>query len=298
MFNENNYSNASKRKNEQVVQLNGRKRQTLIAVKEAQQYENRVYDNEEEPFEIQRILQRCAVMSPSYNLRMAPDINELGVSKSAINKNIIKMGKQYVEGILDSNSGTWVLITQLEMYFKDKNFDDCSDNSEPFKDESESGHHKIIVEQKGDKKKYVEMKILYDKFEVLITGGIYCVDGHILSFLGSSAPKALYNEKYCISYLATSPANSIPCIRLLRDFRKEDSLNKWAFKSKLYVNKGLETYAVLRYKDDQPSFHTIVSFILYIGSKNQIVPVNIERCKTMLMEVEFWKELGIIRNFR
>ncbi|KAL0139722.1 hypothetical protein V8B55DRAFT_1563211 [Mucor lusitanicus] len=176
-------------------------------------------------------------------------------TKETLEENVRSLGSAFVESILVSNEGEYVLVTQLEVYYKDRELDDTSINNVQV---SNNEHYKrpvVVVERKtAQKSAWYELKIYIANFELLVTGAVYgrSQDNLLQCFLESSkAPTALMQQSNWIVIAPETPVRCQKDFRLLQSFRNNASTFEWAFKSQKFVDKGSDEDIVEAIRKDR-----------------------------------------------
>ncbi|KAL9536802.1 hypothetical protein MBANPS3_012355 [Mucor bainieri] len=208
------------------------------------------------------------------------------------------IGQQFVESILLSNEGYNVLITQIEVYYKDRSVDDTSINNVQLPNQDHEKRPVVIVERKtAQKSVWYELKLFYKKYELFVTGGVHghADEDEFSCFLGSSkAPHHLMQQTH---WIVIAPKSVVPFendTRLLQSFRNRASRFRWAFKSKNFMAKGFHTASpLLSHQDRDTDYFALASYILECGSKGSITRSHLKQCRAMLYQMKFWTELGL-----
>lgn len=226
-------------------------------------------------------------------------------TKETLEENVRSLGSAFVESILVSNEGEYVLVTQLEVYYKDRELDDTSINNVQV---SNNEHYKrpvVVVERKtAQKSAWYELKIYIANFELLVTGAVYgrSQDNLLQCFLESSkAPTALMQQSNWIVIAPETPVRCQRDFRLLQSFRNNASTFEWAFKSQKFVDKGFHTeHPLTLYKDQNRDidYYSLASFLLHCGSQGTIKDSQMKHCREIAQKIEFRKDLGLSKKPR
>ncbi|KAL9536667.1 hypothetical protein MBANPS3_012467 [Mucor bainieri] len=218
----------------------------------------------------------------------------------ALNEEVARFGKQFIESLLISQQGNWVLVTQVEVYCKKTKLDDCSNNMII----STSLLHNVApvvevnIKNEGNGG-WLEMRIFYQDFEVLVTGGLYGKSsdssGHD-AFLGSSkVPFELMGNTRWIAHVPTEEAATVDEIRVLRNYMKQGSHHKWCFKSAHFANKNFETCRPLdlHLMPDLDNYYKLASFLISCAHNDSLTaPKNKDRMRQILNDARFWEDLA------
>lgn len=155
-----------------------------------------------------------------------------------INDDIHELANSLIYGIITTAEGNWLLITQVEVYIKDKNVDDVA-----YVSRYDENHAKLTIKfEKATEGKstWCELHIFAQQYEVLVTGGIYSNGQSVGAFLGVSAPPHMLLDTCHILFSPVSPARTVACPRTVRDFRRAASLFPWCIKLDRFNDKGLQ----------------------------------------------------------
>ncbi|KAK4509981.1 uncharacterized protein ATC70_008131 [Mucor velutinosus] len=218
----------------------------------------------------------------------------------ALENNVSSLGSAFVESILVSNQGCYVLVTQLEVYYKDKSVDDTSINNVQLINNHHQKRPVVKTERKtAYKNAWYELKIYFKNYELLITGAVcgrFDNDQHECFLGSSSAPVTLMQQTH---WLIIAPQTAVPCerdARLLQSFRNTASTNNWTFKSQNFVKKGFYTEHPLTFHENTNrvvDYFSLASYILYCGSRGVINHSQVQKCREMAETMEVWKDLGL-----
>lgn len=117
-------------------------------------------------------------------------------------------------------------------------------------------------------------------------------------FLGASTSQVLHDEQYWIIYFPEIvTCDTIQFERLLRNYRRGDSRNQWAFKSAVFANKLFCTASPFDIVDSN-EFVKILSVLIDVASKAPIISTTSTKCLSILYDSKFWKELHYVRRSR
>lgn len=260
---------------------------------------------------IPRILHTNLIIHDSYKTLHKNDINayDLGnqINLTRVNNIIKQLSHLFVEAIIKSSNDEWIYITQFEVYIHDihKRIDDCATNQIP----KNVTFPKVFVQKKTEfRNQWLEVSIIWDRIELLITGGIYgyqmkSSNKHdaLHAFLGPSLPissietngtwEILVSESYIKNDI-------IQETRMIRNFTKNSSNYKWCIKSARYCRKGFTTANALDlYQYNIKHYCRAASFILYLKVQGILFQKNkIQQIRVFLEEAGMSADLDIKKN--
>lgn len=219
----------------------------------------------------------------------------------SLNSVVQQLGSKYVESVLLTVEGKFVLVTQLEIYCKHKDLDSCANLMIKCLDDVHKTKPVVSMDIKNEGNGgWYELRIFFDQFELLVTGGVIgsVKDKQISAFLGSSrAPDFLVSQHEWFILSLVEPAESFQETRRLRNYQKKASLYRWSFKSQRFADLGFQTCAPLRlHLHSPPSFIAIASYLIDAISKKEFGDVQKQIVKAMLLETSFLKDLGLPPN--
>ncbi|KAL9540258.1 hypothetical protein MBANPS3_009787, partial [Mucor bainieri] len=143
------------------------------------------------------------------------------------------------------------------------------------------------------------MRVFYQDFEVLVTGGLYGnssdSSGHG-AFLGSSkVPFELMGNTCWIAHVPTEEATTVNEIRVLRNYMKQGSHHQLCFKSVHFANKNFETCRPLdlHFMHDLDNYYKLASFLISCAHNDTLTaPNNKDRMRQILNDARFWEDLA------
>lgn len=189
----------------------------------------------------------------------------------------------------------WMLITQMEVYYKDKAIDDIAfvTKNDIYTDELEIKMAQQTNERGGS---WYELRITYGKFEAIITGGLagdgISDSGEITPFLGVGAPSFMASDDQIILFSPVTSAASVPCERMPRNYSRKQSLQKWCYKSVLFENKGFHTPSPLGMHLDNDGFVFVASKLIRLTATKNLKNEDLNSLLTYLNGLDYWKYLG------
>lgn len=133
-------------------------------------------------------------------------LNDLPITSENINVTIEKLKNLLVGSIALSQQRNWVLITQLEVYFKDRSIDDVAVVTRYDRYPAEL---EVNVEncQEG-RGSWLELRLNYDRFKIIATGGLYNDKSDpekCGAFLGVAAPIHMANNNHFLLFVPRTP---------------------------------------------------------------------------------------------
>lgn len=145
--------------------------------------------------------------------------------------------KILLNAVVLNQNNCWLLITQIELYFKDKSFDDVAftTKNDNFVDELTITMDKQVNEGGGS---WCELRVTFGKFEAIATGGLIGdSDTGITPFLGVGVPSVLASDD---SYILLSPTAPVPqtyCHGMLCGYQRKQGVNMWCFNSSPFCSQ-------------------------------------------------------------
>ncbi|GAN08029.1 hypothetical protein MAM1_0186d07535 [Mucor ambiguus] len=100
----------------------------------------------------------------------------------------------------------------------------------------------MVYNQVYKDKTWNKLHILFGKLDILVTGALLGSNNEEFNaFLDASIPSLKKNSTDFLLFSPEKPAIGIPCVRMLRNYRKATSMERWLFKSEIFVNLGFST---------------------------------------------------------
>lgn len=137
-----------------------------------------------------------------------------------------------------------------------------------------------------------ELWFRFGKIEMVATRGYYGKDGQLGAFLGVSAPSRITHDMHFILFSPEFPAETTACLRMLRNYRKKASLNKWCFKSSFFCSMGFVTPNQLQLHEQEPvNYASVCSHLLNLAVNDELVGTDFDELKKSLAKFEFCRSL-------
>lgn len=171
-----------------------------------------------------------------------------------------------------SLEGNWLLITQVEAYYHEEKVDDVAQNDSHF---SYADKLQINFEKcEMGRGLWYELRFRYKKLEFIATGGINGNNNSskpVDAFLGVAVPPSVSQDTGLLWFSPLHSADSSACLRMLRNYKRRDSLKQWCFKSSFFLSKNFSTPGQLKlYKTEPAGYVAICSKLLYFCIYGQL----------------------------
>lgn len=152
-----------------------------------------------------------------------------------------------VHSIIQTQHNNWIFITQVEVYYHDKETDDVAQvdkHNEYLK--TLTVHLTNRQEGKGS---WHELCFWCHKFEIVATGGYYNDQDTINNlgvFLGVTVPSFIGKDLNTILFSPLTPVDTFSCVRMLRSYKKKRKFERVVFQILFFCWFGIY-YALINW---------------------------------------------------
>ncbi|KAG1633289.1 hypothetical protein G6F44_010446 [Rhizopus delemar] len=219
------------------------------------------------------------------------------INKQTIDVAIEKLKALLIHSFIVSQQNNWIFITQVEIYYKDKNIDDVAIIS---KLDQYANHLTINMEkfQEG-KATWYELRFVFGKFEIIATGGLcnHIKDDKLDAFLGVATPPLMVFDDRFILFSPLQAVNTELCPRTIRNYKKKASLNPWCIKSSFFCSMNFCTPVPLELFETEPlGYVSICSKLLSLTLFEPLSHNDVQTLIDMLYQMKYWTDLGFEDN--
>lgn len=214
----------------------------------------------------------------------------------SINHMIDQLSQLLMHAVIVNQNGCWVFVSQVEIYYKDKAVDDVAfiTKHDKYVDELVIKMDMQVNEGGGS---WHELRLTFGRFEVIATGGFSGVgisnNCKITPFLGVGVPPSLASDEKLILFSSSSAVPSLCSERMLHDYQRKHSLNKWCRKSSLFTEKMFCTPEPLKLHHSSDDFVYLASKLICSTSKMVMSVELADQLKAYLNTTQYWKDLGL-----
>lgn len=138
-----------------------------------------------------------------------------------------------IHSVFQTQSNNWIFITQVEVYYHNKKIDDVSQVNKKKKN-SEQLLVKLTEREEG-RGSWHELCFWCYQCGIVVSGGLYNDGNKLGAFLGVTIPSFIGEDLYLILLSPSIPADTSSCVRVLRNYKRNASLNEWYFKSSFFL---------------------------------------------------------------
>lgn len=216
-------------------------------------------------------------------------------SEAEVEAAIKKIKDFVIHSIIKSQENNWVFIPQVEAYYHQKPLDDVAQvrSTDIYPQFLEFN----LEKREEGKGSWYELFFRCQKIEVIATGGIYNHEqdneSKLGAFLDVSAPRHMAQDSSFILFSPTVAAETLSCIRMLRNYRRKNSSKKWCFKSSLFAAMNFVTPDQFRLNEQEPlGYVSVSSELLHLAVNREPSGSDIEALENKLVLFEYWKDLG------
>jgi hypothetical protein len=219
------------------------------------------------------------------------------INKQTIDVAIEKLKAFLIHSFIVSQQNNWIFITQVEIYYKDKDIDDVATIS---KLDQYTDNLTINLEkfQEG-KAAWYELRFVFGKFEIIATGGLYnhIKDDKLDVFLGVAAPSLMAFDDRFTLFSPVQAANTELCPKMLRNYKKKASLNPWCIKSSFFCSLNFCTPVPLElFETEALGYVSICSKLLSLTLFEPLSHNDVQSLIDMLSQMKYWTDLGFEDN--
>lgn len=210
-----------------------------------------------------------------------------------VENTIYQLQQSIIHSLIISHEGHFVFVTQFEGYVKDKEIDDVAIINKLEKPVN-TLRTKLETCQEG-RNAWKELKLLCGQFEVVITGGLYGSYTECSGYLGVSVPTMLCDDTSLLLFSPVIPAQSIACVRMLRNYMKKQSLKCWLRKSKYFADIGFTTPSPLSLDNHKNPYVAICSKVVRHAANRSLNKTVSKELQEKLKETRYWEQMGLTK---
>ncbi|KAI9356397.1 hypothetical protein BD770DRAFT_390152 [Pilaira anomala] len=208
-----------------------------------------------------------------------------------------KLKDMLVHSVVQTQSNHWIFVTQVEVYYHDKEIDDVAQVDEK-NEYTDTLTVKMEKRQEG-RGSWYELCFWCQRFEIVATGGLCNHENgsrdKLDAFLGVTIPSFIGKDSNPIFFSPNTPVQTVSCIRMLRNYKKEASLKKLCFKSSFFLDMDFTTPDQLNlYEEKEPNngFISVCSKLINLAVYYHLNEEEYQGLENLLIKFEYWKSLG------
>lgn len=154
-----------------------------------------------------------------------------------------------------------------------------------------------MVKREEGRGSWYELCFRSQKIEIVVTGGLFNEEhdnkSKLCAFLGVSASRHMAHDSNFILFSPTIAVETLSCARMLKNYGRKASMNKWCFKSLFFGSMNFATPNQFQLSEqEQEDYASVCSELLRLVVNGELSESDMESLENKLVLFEYWKSLG------